>query len=75
MSTVKRWRRRQSECFFEHLCFERYTANKMATYLRAGAKEGGYLVRVVTRQRSSRQAAPWKREYNWVVRVYRKIAY
>lgn len=70
--TVKRWRQRKSECFWQHACMEHYTANKVAAFLRAGQKEGRYWVRVVACRRSFRlQRRP---EYYWMVRAYRKLA-
>lgn len=69
--TVQRWRRRKSECFWEHTCFERYTAIKVATFLRAAQKQGGYFIRIKPRRRSLRRTR--RPEYYWVVRAYRKI--
>lgn len=76
-TTVKRWRRRQSDCIYEHVCNENYTAQKYAAFLRAGAKQGNYFVRVVAHRRSfrGRHVAPWNRSYYWTVRAYRKFAY
>ena len=72
--TVQRWRRRKSECFFQHTCFERFTANKVAAFLRAGQKDGNYFVRISQRRKTaSFQTPPWKRSYWYAVRVYRRV--